>query len=62
LTLACRNGKLNIVEYLIDMGASVNINYARPLLEALIKGDFNVLAYLYKHGASPLSFGEKEKI
>lgn len=56
LSLAVANGKINVVQYLLDQGASIdqkNRTNETPLYIAIKKGHFELVRYLLNHGASP---------
>ena len=60
LQCAAAVGALNIAEYLIKQGASVNLvagYYGSPLQAAALKGHADIVAYLLDKGAEPNSQG-----
>ena len=50
LSMACFNGNLDIVKYLIQIGANVSSNVC-ALFSAVEKNHYNVTKYLLKYGA-----------
>jgi len=59
LLRACQRGHENIVKYLVEHGANVNIKtYTTPLKVACENGNERIIKYLLEHGAD---INDKEK-
>ena len=52
LSLACENGHLNVVKYLVENGANIHVGIERPLRSACREGHLKVVKYLVEHGAN----------
>lgn len=54
LILAAKNGKRNIVKYLVEQGANCNVTdykLSSPLIEAALNGDVEMMDFLLQNGA-----------
>lgn len=51
LTMACRVGKQDMVEYFLDLGLNINTENGAPLRTVLAKRNIELLEYLIQQGA-----------
>ena len=69
--LACRNGHLSVVKFLVDNGADIHAKDNLPIQWACERGHYGIVKYLYEKGAdihvnngaplrSAISFGHRD--
>ena len=51
LTMACRVGKQDMVEYFLDLGSDINTENSAPLRSTLTKRNMDLAKYLVQQGA-----------
>jgi ankyrin repeat protein len=52
LIIACEEGHLKIVQYLVKNGADINIQYGSPIQEAVSNGRLEIVKLLFENGVN----------